>query len=208
MQEHPALVVVHLHRPIADVVKHLTEDPTRPYLGSPVEEVKDCLFFILIQPPRTGCGIAACPITRRSRVRFLSRPGERDLAAAEREFAGLLRFAAPALAPGSRHPFAFEEVAPLWRPVGAADAGGFFVSLTWPDLEAPVAAGTLAAVAAGADAVELRVDLLRSTDASFLASQVSMIRRHVGAPIIFTVRSAGQGGAFKDDERAITDRAI
>lgn len=56
---------------------------------------------------------------------------------------------------------------------------------------------------AGSDAIELRVDLLASTDIAFIKEQVFLLKIHSQLPIIYTVRSADQGGAFKgSDEEA------
>lgn len=55
----------------------------------------------------------------------------------------------------------------------------------------------------GVDALELRVDLLQEHTASYIQSQLALLRRHVNLPIIYTVRSKSQGGAFPDDEHSI-----
>nr|CCA26166.1 unnamed protein product [Albugo laibachii Nc14] len=52
----------------------------------------------------------------------------------------------------------------------------------------------------GVDAVELRVDLLKSTEPAFVSSQVALLRNITSLPIIFTVRSEAQGGQFPDDQ--------
>ncbi|KAJ2468629.1 hypothetical protein GGI02_003644 [Coemansia sp. RSA 2322] len=80
-----------------------------------------------------------------------------------------------------------------------------FVSLTAPDV-ATYAPARLAAIVAGAHAVELRVDLLEamagseSADAAVLVADVfrqfSILRAVSPLPIVFTVRTAAQGGAF------------
>lgn len=73
----------------------------------------------------------------------------------------------------------------------------FFVSLTLPDLGAST--DILPSAVVGSDAVELRVDLLKSQDLDFVTEQVSILRQHTDMPIIFTVRTVSQGGAFPDD---------
>lgn len=73
----------------------------------------------------------------------------------------------------------------------------FFVSLTLPDLS--TATDILPKAVVGSDAVELRVDLLKSQDIDFVTEQVSILRQHTGLPIIFTVRTVSQGGSFPDD---------
>jgi len=82
-----------------------------------------------------------------------------------------------------------------------------FVSLTLPDLRE--FGHKLVQVCEGADAVELRVDLLHAPnqisqipDADYVGEQVAVLRRHVDLPILFTVRSKGQAGTFPDDAEA------
>ena len=81
----------------------------------------------------------------------------------------------------------------------------FFVSLTTPDISSAIA--TLPAVVVGADAVELRVDLLSDPASSngiptvdFIYDQVASLRSAVSLPIIFTLRTVSQGGKFPDYE--------
>jgi pentafunctional AROM polypeptide len=85
----------------------------------------------------------------------------------------------------------------------------FFLSLTFPDV-APALAH-LDTIAAGADALELRVDLLRAPadrDAAgpcvpplaYVADQVAALRRASTLPIVYTVRTVAQGGAFPDNQ--------
>ncbi|CAO3683676.1 unnamed protein product [Umbelopsis ramanniana] len=82
-----------------------------------------------------------------------------------------------------------------------------FVSLTLNDLRG--AKDKLVEICEGADAVELRVDLLRQpnqsaaiADRDYVGEQVAILRRYVDIPIVFTVRSKGQAGAFPDDAEA------
>lgn len=73
----------------------------------------------------------------------------------------------------------------------------FFVSLTLPDLKSHL--HVLPCVAVGSDAVELRVDLLANQDVDHVMETVSLLRNHTGLPVIFTVRTASQGGKFPND---------
>lgn len=80
----------------------------------------------------------------------------------------------------------------------------FFVSLTVP--EVAVGLRSLPEVVVGSDAVELRVDLLEDPQSSnglpsneVVANQVSILRGSTSLPIIFTVRTKGQGGKFSDE---------
>lgn len=81
----------------------------------------------------------------------------------------------------------------------------FFVSLTVPNISTRL--GFLPEVAVGSDAVELRVDLLQdpqnpdkppSTES--VANQLSILRGLTTLPIIFTIRTRGQGGKFPDHD--------
>jgi pentafunctional AROM polypeptide len=76
--------------------------------------------------------------------------------------------------------------------------GTFFLSLTFPDVRDCL--DILPQISQGTDALELRVDLLKSWDIEFVTQQVSILRRHSHLPIIFTVRSRSQGGGFPNDE--------
>ncbi|ORE06034.1 Pentafunctional AroM protein [Rhizopus microsporus var. microsporus] len=80
-----------------------------------------------------------------------------------------------------------------------------FVSLTSKNLA--TCADTLKEVCEGADAVELRVDLLQKPDdkeelspVEYVGEQLALLRRAVSIPVIFTVRSKGQAGAFPNDD--------
>ncbi|KAG8683910.1 3-dehydroquinate dehydratase (3-dehydroquinase) [Ceratobasidium sp. 394] len=83
----------------------------------------------------------------------------------------------------------------------------FFLSLTYPDLTPAVPSIPLCT--AGADAIELRVDLLNPSGdpvvgapnippLDFVAAQLSALRHTSPLPVVFTVRTATQGGAFPD----------
>ena len=82
-----------------------------------------------------------------------------------------------------------------------AKESSFFVSLTVPNIDK--ALGFLDAVVVGSDAVELRVDLLHDPDGrdglpgqSFVYKQLNLLQSATNLPIIFTLRTAGQGGKF------------
>ena len=79
----------------------------------------------------------------------------------------------------------------------------FFVALTYPDLRPYL--HQLKDVSFGSDAVELRVDLLKDPSSTsetpspeYVTSQLSLLRATVPLPVVFTIRTRSQGGAFPD----------
>lgn len=76
----------------------------------------------------------------------------------------------------------------------------FFVSLTMPDVQS--AAELIPQVSVGADALELRVDLLKDQSNDSIVEQVSLLRQLSDLPIIYTVRTKSQAGQFPDDNSA------
>ncbi|ORY95954.1 EPSP synthase-domain-containing protein [Syncephalastrum racemosum] len=89
---------------------------------------------------------------------------------------------------------------------GTAESPSTFVSLTLKDLRTTV--DRLLEVCEGADAVELRVDLLEQPDKGgdtlsyieYVGEQLAILRRAVTLPVVYTVRSRGQGGAYPDND--------
>ncbi|KAJ5291214.1 hypothetical protein N7478_000465 [Penicillium angulare] len=80
----------------------------------------------------------------------------------------------------------------------------FFVSLTLPDLRD--SSKILSEACIGSDAVELRVDLLEDPKSDsdipsvdYVNEQMTFLRKRVGLPLIFTIRTKSQGGRFPDD---------
>jgi pentafunctional AROM polypeptide len=73
----------------------------------------------------------------------------------------------------------------------------FFISLTCTHVNSVLP--ILDIITVGADAVELRVDLLLSTDIDFVEDQISLLRYNTRLPIVYTVRTKSQGGRFPDD---------
>ncbi|KAF3933283.1 hypothetical protein ABW20_dc0109877 [Dactylellina cionopaga] len=79
----------------------------------------------------------------------------------------------------------------------------FFVSLTMPDLKND--SQIIERCLEGCDAVELRVDLLADPkeetgipSLEYLNDQVAYLRSKTSLPLIFTIRTAGQGGRYPD----------
>lgn len=55
-------------------------------------------------------------------------------------------------------------------------------------------------IAAGCEAIEFRVDLLKDYSPSFIADQTSTLRKYLNLPIVYTIRTKSQGGAFPDED--------
>lgn len=74
----------------------------------------------------------------------------------------------------------------------------FVVSLACEDLNE--ISEDLEDISAGCDAVELRVDLMKQYDPSYVADQTATLRKYVNLPIVYTIRTESQGGKFPDEE--------
>ncbi len=79
----------------------------------------------------------------------------------------------------------------------------FFVCLSAPNLQPCIK--DLPEIVVGADAVELRVDLLEDPSApegmpspEFVIEQLTLLRTATTTPVIFTIRTKAQGGKFPD----------
>ncbi|KAJ3220387.1 3-dehydroquinate dehydratase (3-dehydroquinase) [Dinochytrium kinnereticum] len=161
--------VVHISRDIREIVEYLSVDKTRPVYAEDHEAVWK----------------RRCPHYRElSTVEFrVVREPSESWSRVESDLLRLLQFVTrrvPQEAPAFKSP----------------NDSSFFLSLTFPDIR--VALPVLDEASQGSDALELRVDLLKETDHDFVMEQVALLRRHSTLPIIFTVRSAGQGGRFPD----------
>jgi pentafunctional AROM polypeptide len=80
----------------------------------------------------------------------------------------------------------------------------FFVCLSAPELSSWLK--NLPAILVGADAVELRVDLLEDPNSKdgmpspeFVVDQIALLRTVTTIPLIFTLRTKAQGGKFPDE---------
>jgi 3-dehydroquinate dehydratase type I len=81
-------------------------------------------------------------------------------------------------------------------PVGPRSHRSYFLCLTYKDVREAIP--VLDDLSQGIDMWEIRVDLLGSLDPAFLAFQVATLRRCSNLPILFTLRTANQGGKYPD----------
>lgn len=175
--------VVHIVREIDEVVKYLGEETARPAYGEPILDV-----FRRREPWFAEC----CNYEFINYTGVLASTGP-DSDAVRRE---VLRFFAhitgdsPNLAPNVKD-----------------GNRSYFLSLTYPDITP--ALPFIEELTAGVDAVEMRVDLLRSPKnaehsgeyippVSYVSQQIAALRQKTSLPIVFTVRTASQGGSFPD----------
>ena len=169
-------IVLLVHRDTEQVMQYLQIDKTRPAYVDDMMAV-----YVRRKPWFQEC----------SNFLYHSKDGgARSLSEARNDFARFLTF----ISGGSTH---LEEI--------KRKQHSFFVSLTTPDISSAV--DVLPAVAVGSDAIEIRVDLLQDPESKdgipsvdFLSVQIAHLRSIVPLPLIFTVRTASQGGRFPDDK--------
>lgn len=87
----------------------------------------------------------------------------------------------------------------IGTPLPIPDGRSYFVCLTYDELTEDVLS-KISQITTGVNAVELRVDLLKSWDLEFVSKQLSLLRIHTDLPIIFTLRTVSQGGKFPDGD--------
>ncbi len=80
--------------------------------------------------------------------------------------------------------------------VGPTAPQSYFLALTYNDVS--LAIPHLDDLSIGIDCWEIRADLLRSWDLTFLAHQVAILRAVSDLPILFTMRTQSQGGRYPD----------
>lgn len=175
--------VVHVVREIDEVVKYLGDETARPAYGEPIVDV-----FRRREPWFAEC--CSHEFVNYTGILTNSIPDESSVRREIRRFFGHVTGERPNLS---------ENV--------AKDNRSYFLSLTYPDISPAIP--FIEELTAGVDAVELRVDLLRvPNDANasesyippvaFVTEQIAAIRQKSSLPLVFTVRTVGQGGSFPD----------
>ncbi|KAH6887426.1 type I 3-dehydroquinase-domain-containing protein [Thelonectria olida] len=88
-----------------------------------------------------------------------------------------------------------------------------YIGLTYPNVR--VALSNMAIVSVGADALELRVDLLQDEakeepfpSVDYVAEQLTLLRLHSELPIIFTIRLEPSGGKWPLNNTALATRYL
>jgi pentafunctional AROM polypeptide len=179
--------VVHVVRPVDEIVAYLESESSRPAYGEPIIDV-----FKRREPWFTEC----------SSYEFVNSVS--TLAPDEGSTKGEASNIRDEIARFFGH-VTGHKAEPC--PNHVRGHRSYFLSLTFPDVTPSLA--DFEELTTGVDAIELRVDLLRTqsqTDSagphippiSYVAEQVAAIRRVSSLPIVYTVRTVSQGGAFPD----------
>lgn len=180
--------VVHLLRPLNEVLKYLGAETSRPAYEEPIEDV-----FRRREPWFQEC----------SSHEFVNHFGPTLATSRKGTLDEIARF--------------FKHITgqhPNLAPNVTSGRRSYFLSLTYPDVTQ--AFSQIDQLSEGVDAIELRVDLLRSPidyespdpsvpSRSFVAEQVAALRNVTSLPIVFTVRTVSQGGSCPDtaDKQAL-----
>lgn len=172
--------VVHVTRPIEDISRYLdalADTTSRPAWGEPIAEV-----FKRRKPWFKECALYDFHNTYNTSLTAPSSDGLR---------AEVSRF------------FKFVTGLDDNRPHLSRANPTAFLSLTFPDVS--VALDMIDEISEGSDAIELRVDLLSESGQAegtpshaYVASQVMLLRQATSLPIVYSVRTKAQGGAFPD----------
>lgn len=175
--------VVHITRPLDEIVTYLGAESARPAYGEPVADV-----YHRRQPWYTDISNYEFlnPVGATSVVTSPSAGIHQEVARFFKHITGQKPNLSPNVGPGKR---------------------SSFLSLTYPDVNQ--ALPIIDQISEGVDALELRVDLLRSIKDSddvtysipsteYVSSQLAALRRVTSLPIVYTVRTVSQGGKHPD----------
>ena len=185
--------VVHIVREIDEVITYLGEETARPAYGEPVIDVfkrrapwfTECCNYEFIN--YTGILNSTEALAEDDSKLTPSVLNVRDeVSRFFHHITGLQPNIAPNLTNGRR---------------------SYFLCLTYPDITP--ALPHIQEMTAGVDAVEVRVDLLRSPKdydklgpyippTAYVTEQIAALRHKTTLPLIFTVRTTSQGGQFPD----------
>lgn len=210
--------VVHIAREIDEIVKYLGEETARPAYGEPVVDVfrrrepwfaecsthefVNCTDVSMLagnlrgKSEATASGLSARALTHKTAEQGFRNEVDRFF----RHITG-------------QRPNLVENI--------GCGRRSYFLSLTYPDVTP--ALPLFDQLTVGVDAVEVRVDLLRTPEhlhikrsyippISYVVKQLNAVRQCTTLPIVFTVRSEAQGGCHpdgaEDEAFALFDIAI
>lgn len=192
--------VVEIVREVDEIVKYLTVETERPQYGEPIEDV--CKRR---QPWFSEC----------STHQFVNYTGVLQHAGSEAFNENAKESASPT---GQNYR---EEVSRFFHQITGTKLNtatnftpgkrSYFLSLTYPDITP--ALPHIDELTIGADAIELRVDLLRAPNdketrgnyippTSYVVEQLASLRQKTTLPVVFTVRTVSQGGSHPDGAEA------
>ncbi|TPX34464.1 hypothetical protein SmJEL517_g02883 [Synchytrium microbalum] len=171
--------VIHVKRDMSDVVAYLNIDKTRPMIGEDMMVVWDRRKGWYDECSSAEFVIVKHPIVPSSSGSMEVDSDDSYWTKVERDLTRVVRFITS-------------------TPTHPTSTTSFFVALTCGNVRD--VADRIDRITEGSDAVELRVDLLKSTDVEYVAEQVALLRRMTELPIIFTVRTKTQNGAFPNDK--------
>ncbi|KAK7052287.1 Pentafunctional AROM polypeptide [Favolaschia claudopus] len=171
--------VVHIMRPLDEILAYLGAEASRPAYGEPIPVVyerrapwfKECASHEFVNHVSIDASMSNKKGTRHEVIRFF------------KHITGQQPNLASNLVPGKR---------------------SYFLALTYPDITH--ALHRIDELTQGVDALELRVDLLSDMTSfggsipskSYVQDQIAALRRSTSLPFIFTIRTVSQGGAFPD----------
>ena len=168
-------LVVHIKRDISSIEAYLNIDTTRPMYGEDMRAV-----WQRREPWYNESSNSQFFVLSSSTV-STSRTSGNHYEKVEKAFGQFLNF----------------KLSPNAFVMPSLDASSYFVSLTSPNVK--LMDSVIDNILIGANAIELRVDLLDNWKSDFVLEQVALIRVLSSLPIVFTVRTKKQGGKFPDD---------
>ena len=175
--------IVHIARDIEEVVAYLGAETARPAYGEPIEDVYN---------RRAPWYSEVCNFEFSNNTK--DGPDPKAVVQEVSRFFNHVTGQSPNYAPNLNR-----------------GKNSYFLALTYPDIR--LALPHIDEITTGVDALELRVDLLRDQDSfnkigphipskAYVASQLATLRLATSLPIVFTVRTVSQGGAFPDTAEA------
>ncbi|CAG8573350.1 540_t:CDS:2 [Ambispora leptoticha] len=187
-------IVVHLVRDVDEVENFLEQDKTRPVYGETVRDAwkrrekwyQQCSNYEFVAVTKTAVVNQNGQVIDGISINNINNDNQEDFdaewAKVTRDFCRFLNFI-------------------TGRETNHVDLNKiektYFISLTFPDIRP--ALPEIEVLTNGADAIEIRIDLLSSSSIIHVGQQLALLRRYSELPIIFTVRSIGQGGKFSNN---------